>query len=145
MGDSKAKSRIGADLPTVVYHGTSDIRWNEGKNDTLFLTRNRDDAANYAEEALIGDYASLGIDADAPPPSTAIVVEFQLANLTAHGLEFEPDWGWIDANNFKTSPSWQKSLKSAGSFCIPDFPIAMKSFGEISPAFDAEMAMAPAA
>ena len=66
----EAATSKSASFPTTVYHGTTDIRWQSMKADTLFLTSSRDDAANYAEEALQGDYANLGLDFDDPAPST---------------------------------------------------------------------------
>ena len=63
------ESASGNDLPHVVYHGTSDIVWKDTRDDTLFLTSDRDDAANYADERVGSDYTAAGLDADDPAPA----------------------------------------------------------------------------
>lgn len=120
-------------LPDILYHGTSDYQWANQKSDTLYLTRDREDAARYADEAVVGDFYELDgreWEEGMEMPSSAIIVEFRGSDLIALQDRFEPDWGWEQAE--ETTPWWE-SLQAVGSFCIVDF--REKNLGTVTPAF----------
>lgn len=120
-------------LPDVLYHGTSDYQWDKQTIGTLYLTKDRQDAALYAEEAVIADLDQLNVDWEEgmAMPTRAIIVEFRGTDLISLQSRFMPDWGWDQADD---STTWQESLQAVGSFCISDFN--EKHLGAITPAFD---------
>lgn len=130
-------------LPVEVFHGTSDLKWKMPDAGVLYLTINRDDAENYADEAVVADlYDMYGHDYlddegnQKPSPSKAIIVTFQMRDLTALGIPFFPDWGWVQQHASSASPTWKQSLAEVGSFCIESFTASMKRLGEVTAAFD---------
>lgn len=119
-------------LPDVLYHGTSNHQWDKQTTDTLYLTRDRKDAALYAEEAVTSDFYELDgreWEEGMEMPTRAIIVEFCGTDLMFLRERFEPDWGWDQAE----VSTWQESLQAVGSFCISDFN--EKHLGTITPAF----------
>lgn len=123
------------ETPDVFYHGTSDLAWQREDEGILYLTMSRDDAANYADEAVVGDFNALDIEYEEgmEMPSKPIVVEFRMSDLTAYESGFEPDWGWADHQ--PGMPTWLDSLAAVGSFCISGFTSEMKKLGRVEPAF----------
>jgi hypothetical protein len=121
-----------AELPTLVYHGTSDKAWEAENGSTLYLTASRKDAEIYAEEAVVADFYELGIDWEEgmEMPSRAIVVEFPMSDLMEIQERFGPDWGW---ENAAQDTAWKDSLRAVGSFTIEGF--TEKHLGKITPAF----------
>jgi len=117
-------------MPQIAYHGTSDLRWDKAGPGTLYLTVNREDAENYADEAAVNDYPEDHEEGMAPP-STAIIVEFQMTDILAlPDAQMSPDWGWGDLHEGAT---WQDSLAAVGSFCVEDF--RAKNLGKVTRAF----------
>lgn len=116
-------------LPVTVYHGTNRRVWETKAThgEPLYLTVNRDDAENYAEEAYVSAH-----DHEDPayfdPEIAPIVVEFNLNDLLALGLEFHPDFGWDGASNDTT---WRESLAAVGSFCVTGFTQIHKGHGKV--------------
>lgn len=118
-------------LPAMLYHGTSDKQWASDETGILYVTKSRDDA-NYADEAVVGDFNALNVDYEEgmEMPSNAIVVEFITHDLLALEDRFLPDWGWEHAT---TGTSWRESFDAVGSFCISSF--SEKHIGRPKPAF----------
>lgn len=98
----------------------------------MYLTNDRDEAVKYAEESVHSDEEQM------------IVIEFRMTDLASLPVEFEPDWGWVDAleNDLKNQgkkleqlPTWQESLAAVGSFCLAGFTDAFKSHGKVTSAY----------
>lgn len=117
-------------LPETLYHGTSNLRWAANQTNTLFLTSDREEAENYADDAVGSDvYDAYGDDFEGKePPSHMVIIEFRIQDLLQFENRFEPDWGWEGADD----ATWRESLEEVGAFCIPDFTPAMKALGRIT-------------
>lgn len=113
----------------IVYHGTSDLNWNEAISGTLYLTASIEDARNYADEAVVSNFYDVYDDYEEgmEMPSRPIIVQFDLDRLLKSGLTLEPDWGWAEQLDY--TPTWQESLEAVGSFSIPNF--SNKNMGKI--------------
>jgi hypothetical protein len=127
-------------LPEIVYHGTTAAQWASTEPGTLYVITDRHDAANYSSEAGESEYYEKHGHEDVivdDPEIVHIVVEFRLADLVDLGLEFQPDWGWVEGQSTDRStwgqpePTWEDSLQAVGSFCIADFN--HKEVGKVTP------------
>lgn len=127
-------------LPDTVYHGTILRKWESPAGGTdggiLFLTKSRDEAESYADQAYeqgciteLNDDGEFPYDAGAAP----VIISFDFTQLLkTPGLEFDHDWGWADAPEGAT---WQQSLEAVGSFVMTGFTEAHKSLAKVELAY----------
>ncbi len=115
-------------LPEHLYHGTTLAFWQSNKSDTLYLTTDKRDAENYADEAGTTQHTQQELGDIEQTEIVHIIITFKMDDLLPLQQKFQPDWGW----EYATSQSdWRETLNSIGSFCIEGFPPAMKKLGKI--------------
>jgi hypothetical protein len=135
-----------AELPSIVYHGTTLEEWDQNRSGTMYFTSSREDAENYAEEAFTSEWYRKHEDGGAADPSIkAIIAQFNLSDLLKlqdRGAELQPDWGWNPNHN--KDLTWEDSFRAVGSFCIDPFKNDYKKLARVSEiATDTEIDAAP--
>lgn len=123
-----------------VYHGTNIRRWRQVSTHSteLYLATTYAEAQQYADEAY--EHSHTHEDPEYKDQTIApVVVIFKLDDLIKAGLNFQPDWGWPEANEQTT---WEESAKAVGSFCVDGFTEAHKQLGQVTAPYPDEFPLA---
>lgn len=122
---------------TSLYHGTTNSLWNNSDQSisTLYLTKSCKDAEIYAENGFIYEYE------DNPRVKMAILKISPRALselLRQEGVELDPDWGWVDAQENEAkyfgrefhvdNITWRDSFNACGCVSIAGFKDEHKKY-----------------
>lgn len=114
---------------SALFHGTTKNNWMKGREgqSTLYLTRSRRDAENYAEETSESEWE----EDHTPVQVIAAIGGHQLQTLAEMpGVEIHPDWGWVEGMEHENSQegvdskreyTWQESFNACGCVSISGF------------------------